>query len=406
MEAIEKVKELEKVSGKKISFHADEAKMLTEAATGKLKSFTMTEAALIASGAVEPAERKKYLEQMDQLEAMARAKLDGAETVAERGERLLKFLHTMPMKSYELTQTDLTVVLDKGTFNCVSSAVLYNLMASRLGLNVKAMSIPAGPGRSGHAFSVLCDGDKQIPVETTNALGFDVFENMNRKEKCEVSELSLIAAIYYNRGVKMAHERKSHEALIANLCALCLDKTHASAINNSLCDLLNWERDLARAGKFQDGLEVLRVGLALAPKDTKMLQNRKALIHEIVMKEVNAKKFAEALSRIEEYKNLLGDKEQVRNVARMVFDTHANSYLRAKDWEKAAAVYVEGLKQHAGDSHLQNNLAVTYDSWARTFMQTNDWTGAIRVYEQGLAQLPGNGVLANNLRYCREQMKR
>jgi tetratricopeptide (TPR) repeat protein len=405
-EAIAKITPLEKVSGKTIRLHADEMKLLAEAATGKLEAFSFAEAALIASGAVEPELRKKYLDQLDTIEQKARKALEGAESVAEKGEKLLKFLHSGPMaRGYSLEQTDLSVVLEKGRFNCVSSAVLYNVIASRLGLDVHAIEIPGGSYSDGHVFSVLKDGDRVIPVETTNARGFDIHDNMNRDHKREMTELSLIAVIYYNHGVTFDKKHQRHEALQANLCALSLDKTNESAANNAMAALINWERDLSKKGKYNEGLEVLRIGLILAPSDKKLLQNRNVLVQDIVMKEVKAGKYANALSKVDEHKTLLGA-EYAHRMAIMVIDTEAQGHCRKKEWEKAVRVYVEALKQRPGDSHLTNNLTVAYDSWARSHTKTSDWAAAIRIYEQGLAILPESGLLQNNLRYVQQQMKR
>ncbi len=405
--AIEQIKDLEKVSGKTLRLHADEAKMLAEAATGKLETFTLTEAALIASGAVEPAKRKEYCEKLDSIEADARKALEGIDNIKAKGDKLLQFLHAGPMKNgYESEQTDLTVVLDTGKFNCVSSAVLYNLLAQRLGLEVKAYSIPASTTGMGHAFSVLCDGDKRIPVETTNAKGFNVSENMKRTNKHEIGDLALIATIYYNHGVGFEKKKQYHQALHANLCALALDKTNVSASKNALANLTNWGVDLSCEEKHAEALEVIRVNLELAPKDAKALQNRKAFVSQIVMKELKAKKYDEALRRIEEHKTLLGDKQTCRQLALNVHDTHAQEHREKKDWEKVVAVYVAALKSMPKDSHLTNNLVATFDEWAGKHMDSSDWTAAIRVFEQGLQHLPGNSHLTNNLRYCEEQMKR
>src|SRR5206468_3372539 len=136
----------------------------------------------------EPAQRKKYLTQLDAIEKDARKAFDGADSTADKGKKLLKVLHDGPMsKGYSAEQTDLTVLLAEGRFNCVSSAVLYNIIATRVGLEVQGMAIPAGPSVTGHIFSVLKDGTREIPIETTHPLGFAVHDNMKKKNKQELS---------------------------------------------------------------------------------------------------------------------------------------------------------------------------------------------------------------------------
>jgi tetratricopeptide (TPR) repeat protein len=327
--------------------------------------------------------------------------------VAGKGKALLQYLHKGPMsKGYSLLQTDLSVILTDGAFNCVSSSVLYNVIARRVGLDVCAFEIPSGSTGSGHVFSVLKDGDRMIPVETTNARGFDIHDNFKKKNKRQLSDLSLVAVIYYNHGVTLAQSKRYHEALLADLCALSLDKGNPQAANNAMAELITWERDLSDAGKYADALEVLRVGLTLAPRDARLVQNRKAVVHDIVMKEVKAGKFAEAWKKVDEHKEALGDKSLAHQMVLMIVDTQAQGHAQKKEWDAAVKIYAAALKKLPGDGHLTNNLVATYDDWARSYMDASNWADAIRVYEQGLTTLPGNGHLTNNLRYAQEQAKR
>src|SRR6266540_1918610 len=91
--AIDQIKDLEKVSGKKLAIHPEEAKLLDEASKGKLEAISFADAALIASGAADRDARTKYMEQLHQIEADARKALAGAGSSAEKGDKLLKFLH-------------------------------------------------------------------------------------------------------------------------------------------------------------------------------------------------------------------------------------------------------------------------------------------------------------------------
>ena len=109
----------------------------------KLERHSFAEAALIASGVVDAEKRTVYLDRIDRIEAEARKAVAGARTVAEKGEKLLQFLHVGPMKEgYEGQQSLIDVLLDTGKFNCVSSAVFYNIFARRLGLGARGGTRP------------------------------------------------------------------------------------------------------------------------------------------------------------------------------------------------------------------------------------------------------------------------
>jgi len=85
----------------------------------------------------------------------------------KRAEAVLLFLHTR-MKGYSTFQTRLDVLIDKGTFNCVSSALAYMILGRDAGLDVQAVAT------DDHAFALvkLADG-REIDVETTTKWGFD-----------------------------------------------------------------------------------------------------------------------------------------------------------------------------------------------------------------------------------------
>ena len=147
--------------------------------------------------------------------------------------------------------TNLMAVLDTGRFNCVSSAVLYNVIARGLGLDVKAIEIPAQSFGEGHVFVVLYDGAKQIPIETTNANGFNVSDNMKKKNKREVGELGLVAIIYYNHGVSLGKENRFHEGACSPTFAPWRpgQESWFGSPTTPWRDLLNWEVHLAENEK-------------------------------------------------------------------------------------------------------------------------------------------------------------
>src|SRR5436190_2742784 len=135
--AIAAIEKLGKVSGKTVKITDDERSVFEDAADGKLHEWSFGETCLIASGVTDKAERKQYLAKLDAIEAGARKAIEGAKTPEGKGERLLKFLHAGPMKGgYEAKQTDLHTLLDTGKFNCVSSAVLYNVIGRRFELDL------------------------------------------------------------------------------------------------------------------------------------------------------------------------------------------------------------------------------------------------------------------------------
>jgi tetratricopeptide (TPR) repeat protein len=447
------VEKLDAASGKKITLTDDERSLFEEARAGKLDKWSFGEACLIASGVTDAAKRKGYLAKLDRIEADARAATDGAKTPAEKGERLLKFLHAGPMKAgYESKQTDLHTLLDDGTFNCVSSAALYNVIGRRLGLDLAAVEVPE------HVFSILRDGDRRIDVETTSPQGFNPKGVKTPKgttpadryagKRREVGELGLAAVIAYNHGVGLAEGKHHHEALLANFRALSLDPTNPGAANNAVAGFVNWGLELSEAGKYEEALKVVAAGLEAAPKDATLVNNRKAIWQhyaEARMKAGEADEALEVLRRAAKavpgadfetrqadlfvrpaleliaagkYEEALAlftaglSKVDPKAAARLkqarvgLFLDWAQEATKKDDFEKAIVILKRGAALEPKDGDILNNTRATYDAWADTHMKKDDWAGAIKVYEKGLAHLPGDSHLKHNLAYCKQELSK
>lgn len=84
------------------------------------------------------------------------------------GEILLEWMHEDYLDRYIEHQTRLDVLLDRGTYNCVSSAVFYFILARSRGLPVH------GVLATDHAFCrISLQNGEGVDVETTTPYGFD-----------------------------------------------------------------------------------------------------------------------------------------------------------------------------------------------------------------------------------------
>ena len=85
-----------------------------------------------------------------------------------RGEKILSLMYEKVLKQYSLNQTYIDSMFQKGTYNCVSSSILYFALAKSAGLTVHGVETPS------HAFCTLYLSDgRKIDVETTNPNGFN-----------------------------------------------------------------------------------------------------------------------------------------------------------------------------------------------------------------------------------------
>lgn len=91
----------------------------------------------------------------------------------ERGRRLLLAMHDQLLTDvYDEDQSALSVLLQTGVYNCISSALLYIVLAEEFGLQASGVMMPS------HAFVQLSLSDGSVlEVETTSADGFNVIRD-------------------------------------------------------------------------------------------------------------------------------------------------------------------------------------------------------------------------------------
>jgi tetratricopeptide (TPR) repeat protein len=355
-------KALEMVAGLgKVALTDDEKGLFAEVRAGKLDKWSFAEAALLASGVADAAKRKIYLDQIDDIVDKARTATKEAKSPREKGEKLLEFLHAGPMaKGYSSEQTLLSELLDSGKYNCVSSAVLYNIVAGRLGLEVRAVEIPR------HVYSVIVVDGKSIDVETTNAHGFDP-ANPEQREKLrkekgiivqadkhdekgrEVSDLGLVAVIWANRSKALADAKRYHDAALAGFRALNLDPESPAALQNAQAALNNGSLQLSGEGKHEEAERMAGVvGLALDPANNSLRHNHLSICRD----------WAESLRKADKEKDALA---VLRRVA------------------------AEAPKEHKKDYHdLQARL---YSLAGEELVQNGKWDEALALAEHGLAKI-------------------
>ena len=368
----------------------DERKLLADAKHGRFATIPFAEAALIASGVTEPAQRRRYLERLAALETQASAAVGNTASPLERGERLLAWLYSgagplasvAPRKrpKYKPSQTSLAVLLDSGSYNCVSATVIYNLIGRRLGLNLRAIEVPT------HVFSILDLGDQRVDVETTTPRGFNPvrdkqalqeFQEMTgfvyiparqRKKQRDIDEAALIGAIFYNRGVDAFRSKRHGEAFRYSVLAQRLDPLLAGASGNANAALSRWAGEAAAAGD---------IDLAL----------------EIVDRHVPA----------------LADRGTETKMILIAYQYRAAQASKARDWASVADIYVSGWRRHAKDERLagtlQRNALAAYDNWAQPLKKAGRWAEAIAVYQGALKTLPDNRHLLDQLKFCQQRQR-
>jgi tetratricopeptide (TPR) repeat protein len=367
----------------RVELSPDEKALVADVKDGRFATWSFAEAALLASGVTGREQRRAYLDRLDALERQAAAASSGARTPLEKGEKLLGWLHgkSGALKKYQAKQTNLSDLLDTGLYNCVSSAVAYNVLGRRQGLDLRAIEVPD------HVFATLYDGGERVDVETTTPRGFNPsrdkaamkeFQELtgftyiparHRNKQREIQEAGLVAAIYYNHGVELARSKDHREAFHAQVRAMRLDPGLTAAAKNASAALASWSGELARPGQVEAALDLVRQNVTW-----------------------------------------LDDPAAERRLIQAVYDSRGGQLQKEKDWQAMADLYVKALERHRGDGslarHFEHNAVAAYDAWAKPLVQSKKWPEAIEVTEKALARFPDNKHLQRNLKYLKQQRDR
>ncbi len=382
-----------------------EERLFADAKDGKLDDLSLGEAAFVASGVPDEAALATYRGRLDALVTQAPV---GGGTVHDRGKALLEWLHGGTLKRYRAEATDLTGVLDKGEFNCVSSATLYDAIAKRLGLDARTIEVPD------HAFSIVYDGAQAYDVETTSKWGFDpardkarlaefekqtgmvYIEDRHSKQRREVGDVGTVAIVYYNRGVGLSRQKKFAEAFACYVKALDLDPGFSSALYNLVQGHVEWGYELSRAKEFAKAIEVIDEGLLIDPVSQPLRQNLVAAITTWGLGEVEAKRYEQALSVFE--KGLArgpGNFYYARNL-RYVYAQWAQDRVASEGPAKGLETIERALVKFPGDVDLRNCQVTLYDEWAKRLVDAKEWREAIARYDIGLHAVPQDKLLSHN----------
>src|SRR5262245_60569182 len=95
-EAFKLLPHFEPLSGVGPKLTEDETALFADVWAGRFNKWSFEEAALLASGVTEAAQRLTYLDRIDRLAGEAEKATEAAKDPFERGELLLKWLHRGP----------------------------------------------------------------------------------------------------------------------------------------------------------------------------------------------------------------------------------------------------------------------------------------------------------------------
>jgi tetratricopeptide (TPR) repeat protein len=349
--------------------------------------------ALRASGYddVEPARRR-----LGEALAFADALRSEPASPDDTGEAILTHLHRDVLRHYEPSATTLRDVLEDGRFNCVSSALLFNLAAARAGLITRGELHPT------HARSQVRVNGRWVVVETTSAAGFDPsredlarimgqlagFEEdaqpgLVRAGGERVDDRGLVAAMWANRGILA--QRSGDGVLAERLFRESERKASSPTLRRALTRqraalLIQLGVDEMRSGDPRRGLDSLRTVFEFEDLDPSFEQllarNYEAAAQRYVA--------LQTVQGVDAFLASLGDpvplplRRTVRVHARL---RQAQIHVDARRWQDAVLAFERAASAGARSRSevAEQNLTQARVPWAQALALTGNLDRALRV---------------------------
>ena len=233
---------------------AELEKMLLEG-----EKMDLAQGALIASGVNEVREFNRYLAKIDQLCQEITHSLKGSDV--ERAKEIFHWLwRPKPHRYQQRGSFKLNDVIDaqlgerETVGNCLGLTVLFNVLAQRFGLEVKAVHLEYAFGIGPHVFTVLHAESRSIDIEHSLPYGFDYHGHKANPQREEWGDRELVADIYHSVANSSAEQGEWADASGGYDKAMQLNPEYSKA-------RLNKGIALVELGRVEEAREWFREGL-------------------------------------------------------------------------------------------------------------------------------------------------
>jgi len=355
----------------------------------------------------------------------------------EKAEYILAYLHRNILKSYSIFQTRVDTVFVNGSFNCVSSAVLFTILCESAGIKTSAVIT------RDHAFAMVHIDGQDIDVETTNRYGFDPGNRrefhdqfgrltgftyvpaQNYRDRQTISNIQLVSLILNNRIAEQ--ERRNNFAasvpLAVDRAALLLGESSTAGIESSssasifqdprrdLVDrLLNFGATLLRANREDDSLHWARIASSKYPHSSRWQEYVTAAVNNRITRFLRERKTDEADVFLENNKALLTDADYAQFDS-VIFDA---AILNRANQSRTAAegdAIINDIKNGRDAGRMNERRAIELLTY--TIQRTaaslcaapaRDWRLAVNYIQSHLSLLGANRELEQALQTYRNNL--
>ena len=195
--------------------------------------------ALIASGVKNQRDLENYLTKIDTLNEQLKRRIP-TRAELQKASALFAWLWAKKPDRYQYqgifrlmdvvdAQLDPSV---ERVGNCLGLTVLYNALAQKYGLEMKAVYLEEAHGRRSHVFSTFVSGNITIDIDNIFPNGFDSKDHLDNPERVLWGNSELIADIYHSIGWALHEQGKLDNAILNYSKAIRLNPKYAKAYLN------------------------------------------------------------------------------------------------------------------------------------------------------------------------------
>ena len=193
----------------------------------------------------------------------------GKKTVGTKAVAVMNYLVENVYTGKGLNESiSVATVLDDGSYNCVSSATVFTIVASRLGLETCPVNEP------GHVFLRLanfyvepCDHRCEKATSHAKRVTREAEKNKNTandrifggEETFDTTNLGLVGEIYYDRATPVLAEGKADEAVVLKLKAACMAPDSPLAVYGVDVYLQKWFKQVIANKRYTEAKKIAAV---------------------------------------------------------------------------------------------------------------------------------------------------
>jgi len=348
-------------------------------------------------------------------------KSTGKNDKAGLSEQILLFMHKRLLGRYSERATRLDELLERGVYNCVSSAILYLIFARSVGLDVR------GVKTKDHAFCLVRLDDRDFDVETTNVYGFNPGERKefsdqfgrttgftyvppsNYRERKEIGELALLSLIPANRSSLLNDRKRFAEAIgpAVDAYALSDDADSYEKMISVMVNLASWHNI---KNLFEEGIVYVDRVTGLYGMDSRLEKSRADLLHNWIVHLIDQGDLEVAAALVEERHSLAElDTQQWLEFRVYIFQLEAQKIAQGGR-SFAALSHIEKAIQELGkDRRLlksrgvyRRNIEVEAHNRMVAAFNAREHDKAKMIIEQALDILPDSRYLIRDLEIVRK----